>query len=316
MKRLGFKQAYIIFVALLLACAFGSTFLLNRHSIESKKEYSVYASCYPVYALCDLLLKDLPDIKLYMLTNPQEAGYTHYTLSDWERAVAQQADIVVSLGGGYEEFSSDAAFSSSICINLLGGLKLSNLQPNTLVFGSGGENQDADPYLYLCSEGAMDLCEALCANLSIADESYSSLYLKNLNNACERFIELEKEVEALELLKGKNVLLAHPAFLYTAQEIGAQITCAIQRDTCEEIDDSLLSEILEYTETSGTSVVLIEKQADAALRQGLSEAGLIVIELDLMLDMDASFGSEGYFQVYRENLSAIRKAYEESHDLH
>jgi ABC-type Zn uptake system ZnuABC Zn-binding protein ZnuA len=316
MKRARFKYIFLIAAAGLLILAYASGFLLKPYALTDKKTYYAYASCYPVYALGCMITKDVPDMNLRLLTAPQETGYTQYALSDWEKALARQADIAILFGGGFEAFDGDDSLSSSICIRLLGGLALSSIPEDADVYGSGG-TINAIPWPHLSSEGAMDLCEALCANLSVVDEAYSYMYLKNLNDAYDRLRALKDEADEFGLLRGENVALAHPGLIYIAQELGANVTCALNRDTCANPSDEDIALLLDSMQRTHTHTVFIEKQADEALKTIFKEKGICLIELDLMLDMDANFGSDGYFQAYRTNLSAIREAYDEkSNDLY
>ena len=71
------------------------------------KSISVYATFWPVYALSNAVMKDVPDARLRLLVQPQDGCLRDYALSDWDAAIlSRSADAVLMGGRGLESFES------------------------------------------------------------------------------------------------------------------------------------------------------------------------------------------------------------------
>ena len=295
-------------LALLLAAVFVCAYIwAGSLAIPKKPErsYLVYASCYPVYALSSLILKDVPGIELHQLTQPTARGLGDYALSDWDRAILSRADIVINLGGGYEAFAAELMSGSSICITLQSALPLASVPDEATVYGTGSAEREPVPWLYLSAEGAMELCEALCANMCTADETCANLYIANLNACYDQLSAMQTAAQNTRALRGVNVALMHEALLYTAKDAGANVVYSIDCKDAQALLPQEFLSVIDEMRNAGAQAVLVDRYCDLALIQALEAAGLPVISLDLMCDMNPSYGSQGYFDAFYDNLKAI-----------
>ena len=295
-------------LVLLIAAIFVVAYILsgNLTPIDSaERSYSVYASCYPVYALSSLILKDVPGIRLLQLTQPTARGLGDYALSDWDRAMLSHADVVITLGGGYEAFANELLSGSSICITLQSALPLMSLPQDANVYGGNSEERAPVPWLYLSAEGAMELCEALCANMCTADEACASMYIANLNACYDKLSAMQAAAQNTKALRGVNVALMHEALLYPASDAGANVVYSIPCKEAQALLPQELLEVIDQMQSLNTQAVLVDRFCDPALVQALEASGLPVIRLDLMCDMDPSYGAQGYFDAFYNNLKAI-----------
>ena len=72
---------------------------------ESVDEISIYASFYPLYALTELIVRDVPGIQAHCLVQPQDGCLRSYALSDWDLYLLVSAPDVVVIGGrGLESY--------------------------------------------------------------------------------------------------------------------------------------------------------------------------------------------------------------------
>ena len=309
------KGAAILLIAVLclLALAYGAAFILKRHTLKAERDaYTVYASSYPVYAVGSMIINHVPGMQLKLLTQPQLAGYTAYTLSDWERALLSKADAVIFMGFGFEGFAADYTSDKAAIITLLSMLDLKSPPEGclTLDYNSADEKQlsSASPWLYMSIDGMMELCEALCGNMAYLDQAYSSLYYDNLGSAMDRLAPLAQHIDTFDALAGKRIAVAHDALIYTACDLNADISLYIRRDTAQELTDEQIDECIVALKEAGTDLLLIEEQAEDTMIARFETAGITVIRQDIMLDLSAADGFTGYIDACNKNLKTINEA--------
>ena len=307
------KAAFVIVVLLLLAmaAAFASTFFLKNRMLEADKtDYYICAADYPTYSISRMIINDVPNMHLSMLTQPQIQGYTAYELSNWDKALLEQADAIVYMGDGFESFDTYTNDIAAI-INLLSLVELEPIPDNCTVLDFSDEETAItnSPWLYITPTGALKLCETMCGSMAYLDQAYSSGYYLNLDEAYALLTPLIESYAETEELKGLKVAVAHDALLYTAKEFGADVRLYIRRSTGQTLSDEEIDKCIEAIEAEGISVMLIEKQENAEFVARFELSGITVIQQDLMLDMAASFGFEGLTDAYLNNIAEIKRAF-------
>ena len=308
------KRAAIVAAAvvlLLIAGYIGTFFLDSTSSNNQKKDFTIYASCYPVYAISRLIIGDVPGMRLSQLTQPQLEGYTDYTLSDWDSALLSNADVFVQMGFGFEAFSGEPANDHTAVITLLSLMELKTVPEDCEILNytqSDGTEMGSSPWLYMSIDGMMELCEVMCGNMAYLDQEYSEKYYENLYAAQERLLPLQERTESIDTLKGKKVAVAHDALIYTASDLGAEIALYIRRSTSQELDEAQTQECIDCMRQNDINILLIEEDADEAMLSAFREAGITVICQQLMLDRTPAFTEQGYIDAFTENLDAIEGA--------
>ena len=90
-----------ISVLLLLSLLVGCSPIVE----DTPDAISLYATFYPIYALAQMVLQDVPDLTLNCLVQPQDGCLRAYSLSDWDLyLLAYSADGVIMGGCGLESF--------------------------------------------------------------------------------------------------------------------------------------------------------------------------------------------------------------------
>ena len=283
--------AVVIAACLLLCAAFA---FLCPLRLEKPDEYTVYATCFPVYAVCDMVLKDIPGLKLEMLLQPQADDLSAYSLSDWDIALLDSADVAVFAGSGLESFSEYWSNEKTIIVKLLSGLVLSRTNEKLEILAN---NEEADlsgvnPWLFMSPEGFADMAEALCANMLAIDEEYSKEYYGNLSNACERISVFSSECE--DMLKdcdlNETVAITHEGLMYLCEQLGLNAVLL-----CEDPDVQILKE-------RGIKTVLADENTYYAIHSVLETNGIKVACLDMLISHTKE---ESYFELMRKNVSEI-----------
>ena len=306
--RRAFAMALILFAltAALAGC---------RPLVQPMDEpISVYATFYPIYALTDAVMRDVPDAALHCLVQPQDDCLRAYQLSDWDVALlARGADAVISGGRGLESFES-ALFAWGEDGPAVSAV-LYNLELYDQASSADGEAQShlqgPNPHLYMSLEGAKQIVESISAAMVSLDPAYSGQYIANAQ-ASEGALNalLESLRGKLAACTGRRVVLMSEALVYVAQDYDLDVADWIERETGANFGDNELAMWLERLSQCDAEVVLIEKQAPQALREALEAAGYSVAAIDVLSTHAEGEGFDRYLEIQGENAQAILDAFE------
>lgn len=273
-------------------------------------ELNVYATFYPIYALAEMIAKDVPGIELHCLVQPQDECLRSYQLSDWDLYLLDySADGVLAGGRGLESFSgtletlSEHAFFLSEVLYGLDLYQFDNISDDESHFS--GEN----PHLYLSVSGAIDILDSIAATLSVIDSDHATQYENNLAYAQDSLSTLQNTIhEQTMVCSGRKAAIMNESLIYTAQECQLEIVELIERENGEMLNGDHLNECISRLTESGAEIVLIEQQAPKMLTETLTEAGFRVVRLNTMSTYSENDGADGYLEALRENAAAVMTA--------
>ena len=276
---------------------------------------TVYATFYPIYALTEAVTRGIPDLDLRCLVQPQDGCLRNYALSDWDIYLLASADAVIAGGRGLEAFES-TLFSlgekgpavSAVLYNL-------ELYNRTRTSHAGSESEShldgPNPHLYMSFDGAKQIVESAAAMLQTLDPGYAQEYADNVEAACQQLDELrERALGIIGDLSGNGVILMNETLAYVARDYGLDIAGQFDRESGVGLYDSELEECLDQLKAFDARVVLIERQAPAALVDALRENGYAVALIDILSTHRADEGFDGYVQAQLNNARAIRRAFD------
>lgn len=310
MKRIIFRCG----LALLLIALFVVPLAGCRRLVEpEEKPMTIYATFWPIYALTDAAMKDVPDARLRLLVQPQDGCLRDYELSDWDAAILSGgADAVIMGGRGLERFES-ALFGwgeSGPAISAV----LYNLELYSRQERAGGDQEShlegANPHLYMSLDGAQRVIESISATLQSLDPGYAARYAQNAQDAEARLKALLSENRALLAdCEGKGVILMNEALIYPALDYGLTVSDWVDRESGDALVDNELKALIERLNACDARVILIERQAPQALTEALSAAGYAVARLDVMSNHREGEGFEEYIEIQSANARAISEAF-------
>lgn len=300
------KGILAVFILMMLLMLSGCNPLVDASRIP--ESYSVYASFLPAYMIADMIITDeIENMNLHLLVQPQDGCMRDYGLSDWEMYMVMNADAVILIGNGLESFESALyslgeegpaviSASSSLVLDCSGASDLEESHLN-----------GANPWLFLSVEGAVQLAEAITANMIGLDPDYESAYMKNLYAAYESLETLKSDMSdrLKDCDKSIPIALAHEGLIYLAEENRLNVTVRLDREPGVMPDDNELKKIMETLSQSGAQAVLIEKQAPEALIAALEEAGYRVALIDTLSTGSCSGGAQAYIERMTKNAEAI-----------
>jgi len=278
---------------------------------------SVYTTFYPLYALTEAVIGDVPDIELHQLVQPQDGCLRSYQISDWDKyLLSAGADAVVMGGRGLESFESELfnwGEGGPAMAAVLYNLELYNQDE-----ASAGESEShlrgANPHLYMSLKGAAQMVESISATLQTFDPRYAQRYVNNAQSAADRLDNLMAEMkDLLRPFAGSQVIIMNEALAYTARDYGFEIAEWIDRESGEALYDDALEDCLKRLEGSGARVALVEKQAPTAFVDAIEAAGFFVARLDILSTHSEGKGFDDYIQIQTGNARILFETFERAH---
>lgn len=310
MKRVLKCAACLLCLILLFsACAKKET------AAPENDELHIYASFYPIYAITEELMKDIPDAQLHCLVQPQDGCLRDYQLSDWDLALIEKsADMIIIGGRGLESFEN-------ILYSLgEGGPAVAAVLYNKELASGTGELADegqenhwngANPHLFMDPEGGILIAESIAAQLSVADPANSEIYMRNLAETENKLRSVSEEYKQyLSEFSGKKVILMNEAAVYIAQAYNLDAERCILRDSGEAYFDYELQKMLLELKECESRIILIEKQAPERFCEALEAAGFTLAKIDTMSAKRPEEGFEGYLEALRKNAVLVKAAFE------
>lgn len=281
--------------------------------------FSVYATFYPIYAIAEMLMEDVPDTRLHCLVQPQDGCLRAYSLSDWDLSLlASNADMVISGGRGLESFESllyNLGDDGPVVASILYDMELKNFEAVNASPDSDSHWIGENPHVYMKIDGALQIADRIAGSLMMLDPDHAEFYQKNLDNAKNRLESVRDEMHnaagAIEKLK---VAIMNEALAYLADEYNLNPVLCYDRENGENLYEAELDECLRSIEASGAKVVLIEKQAPETLKNALSSAGYAIAELNVMSTANVD-KKDGYFDIQKENAKALRAAFDKVENI-
>ena len=308
------KRLFSIVLLLALSASLsGCKQVQSAQNEEKTQSISLYATFYPIYALSALIVEDVPDVSLYCLVQPQDGCLRDYQLSDWDLALlVRGADAVIAGGRALESFESSLTSlgeDGPAVSTLMYNMELKQVSAVNVEEDSESHWADANPFIYMDVDGAIELCQRIAAHMATLDPKYQSQYCANYESAKTRLEGLKADMlAAAGDCGGTKVIVMNEALVYTADMFGLDAQMYYARESGEDIEGTDLDTCLETLGGCDAKYILIEQQAPAALCSALEAAGYVLIKMDTLSTGKASDGVEGYFDAQLANAAAIGEA--------
>lgn len=298
------KRILTLVCLMVLACMLASCVKID---MPDPVPQTVYASFYPIYALAEGICRNVPNLSLYCLAQPQDGCIRSYTLSDWDAALLSGADLLILGGRGLESFEETCSNGNIAVLTAMDNMVL--LGADEEVSDESGHFEGPNPWLFLSVEGARNICSVIAAGMAELDPDFADIYANNLSAMQEQFDALQAEIASL--LSGRQLpgaVLMQEGLPYFAQTVGLNEYIEIEREAGEDMGDNEFREALSQMRESGYSLVLIEHQAPQGLVQALEEEGFTVCRIDILTNHPATDSHAAYFSAMLGNVQALLDA--------
>ena len=306
-------RRYTLLIALALTVAIA---LAGCHPVieQQAETISVYATFYPIYALTEAVMHDIPDAQLRLLAQPQDGCLRDYQLSDWDLSLLNAgADAVIMGGRGLESFESTLfqwGETGPAMSAVLYNLQLYNQDAGAPDGESESHLEGANPHLYMSLEGAARMVESIAAAMQTLDPRFSDLYVKNAQDTVGTLLALlARNRETLDAIRDRRVILMNEALIYIAEDYDLEVADWVDRESGEALYDDALDRCLDRLSEAEARVVLIEKQAPQAFVEAIEAAGFSVARIDVFSTHHEGEGFDVYIKRQEENALAICDAF-------
>lgn len=306
------KQTFLRFVAVLLLVVLLLTGCSRIVEEDSAEAITLYATFYPIYALTQMIVDEVPDLTLNCLVQPQDGCLRSYSLSDWDiYLLAYSADGVIMGGNGLEAFEdtlTSMGESGPAVVEVLYDLdwiEETEAPSDEEASHWSGEN----PHAYLSTEAAKSILSNIAASMSVLDTRYADVYEANLETAHAKMNALQAELGVLTAeCSGIPTALLSEATAYVAKDYGLNVVAQFQRESGTALYGSELEMCMDQIKESGAQLALVEQQAPKTLTDALIRSGICVAKIDILSTHCAEEGYEGYFDAMRSNAQALADA--------
>ena len=249
-----------------------------------KAEIKVVTSIKPIHSLVSYIMEGVgsPDLIVDGYNSPHG-----FSLKPSHAKMLQEADIVIYVGEGVEEFLEkplESIASNAVKFELLGqsGIKKLKFRERN-IFGDHDDHDDHghdkkakkddhddhehddhghgefDPHIWLDPMNAKIIVKKVTNQLSKLDKENSSIYKSNSKKALKELDQMIKEVKS-DVNKDAKVVVFHDAYQYFEKRFKVNIIGALTVNTDVLPGAEQLAEIREVIEHEKVTCVLSEPQ--------------------------------------------------------
>ena len=235
-----------------------------------KAEIKVVTSIKPIHSLVSYIMEGVgsPDLIVDGYNSPHG-----FSLKPSHAKMLQEADIVIYVGEGVEEFLEkplESIASNAVKFELLGqsGIKKLKFRERN-IFGDHDDHDDHehddhghgefDPHIWLDPMNAKIIVKKVTNQLSKLDKENSSIYKSNSKKALKELDQMIKEVKS-DVNKDAKVVVFHDAYQYFEKRFNVNIIGALTVNTDVSPGAEQLAEIREVIEHEKVTCVLSEPQ--------------------------------------------------------
>jgi|YNPMSStandDraft_1061717.scaffolds.fasta_scaffold25169_2 zinc transport system substrate-binding protein len=319
-----------IYKALLIAVGFvflfSSCYKTTHNEPESTQELVIVTSFYPMYLHTINIAKDVPEVKVINMTEPQTGCLHDYQLSVSDMKLLEKADIFVINGAGMEGFLEKVIKQNSK-VKIAEASKGIELLKEDFHHNhkhdeednhdhededkDEHENEHYNPHVWVSISGAIQQVRNIADQLSEYDSKNSQLYKQNADAYIEKLEGLKTEMHSrIKNLPNRKIITFHEAFPYFAKEFSLEIAAVIQREPGTEPGAGELKETVEIIKKTGIKALFAEPQYSSKAADIISrETGAKIYLLDPIVTGEAKPDQmNAYIDRMKQNLKVLEEA--------
>ena len=266
-------------------------------------KFRIVTSFYPMYINAINLAKNIENVEVVNLTEPQTGCLHDYQLTTEDMKTLETADVFVVNGFGMESFLDKVS-------EALPNLKIINLSENGEIIPIKN-NDEINPHVWLNTMYAKKQVIELSNELSQIDEDNSLNYKKNALDYVQKLDALSDAMHnALDFLPNKDIVTFHEAFPYFAQEFDLNIISVIEREPGTEPSPKELAETIEKLKSNPVKVIFTEPQYSPKAAQTIAdETGAKIYTLDPIVTGETNENAANdYLNKMRQNMNVLAAA--------
>lgn len=196
--------------------------LLSSVPARAAAELSIVATIRPLQLIAEAIVQDFGTVAA-VISAQQSPHY--FTMSPSDRRLLAEADLLLWIGGEFEIYLADFFAQQSQATTTLTALELPEL---TLHDAAPGQ---VDAHLWLDSNNAVKIAEAVTARIAVLDTANASQYQQNLAQFRRSVEKLNTEITGLfQRSTGNKYVVYHNAYQYFEKQFGINHQFALLAD--------------------------------------------------------------------------------------
>ncbi|MBC3888208.1 zinc ABC transporter substrate-binding protein [Acetobacterium paludosum] len=290
-----------ISIAVLSGCASNST-QTNSETSSTKDGFTIVTSFYPMYVETINVAKDIPNVQVINMTEPQTGCLHDYQLKPQDLITLNSADAFVVNGAGMETFLDDVIKQDK-------DLKIVNASDGIdLIKDASGED---NAHVWVSISNCITQVKNIAEQLSVIDPKNAEAYQSNADAYIAKLEALKEKMHAsLDMVSNRNIITFHEAFPYFAEEFNLNIVDVIERDPGTTPSPKELEDTINIVKESKVKALFAEPQYPAEAAQTIAnETGAKVYSLDPGVTGTADETAyDAYLNVMESNLKSLEEA--------
>lgn len=300
-KEIKILIMLFISITVLSGCASNSA-QTNSETSSTKDGFTIVTSFYPMYVETINVAKDIPNVQVINMTEPQTGCLHDYQLKPQDLITLDGADAFVVNGAGMETFLDDVIKQDK-------DLKIVNASDGIdLIKDESGED---NPHVWVSISNCITQVKNIAEQLSVIDPKNAEAYQSNADAYIAKLEALKEKMHAsLDTVSNRNIITFHEAFPYFAEEFNLNIVDVIERDPGTTPSPKELENTINIVKESNVKALFAEPQYPTEAAQTIAnETGAKVYFLDPGVTGTADETAyDAYLNVMESNLKSLEEA--------
>lgn len=300
MKKKYLKIMLVILAFSMLLSACGKSDDINNKTED--EQFTIVTSFYPMYISAINVAKDIEDVEVINMTEPQSGCLHDYQLCPSDLKTLEKADAFIINGAGMEAFM-DKVIKQIPDLNVIEASKDIELIKNKT---DGEENS----HVWVSITNAITQVKNIGEQLSVMNPENKDKYKSNVDEYVKKLQEQQKKMhEKLDVLKNRDIITFHEAFPYFAEEFNLNVVAVVEREPGAEPSAGDLANTIKLIESKGVKALFAEPQYSPKAAESIAkQTGAKVYSLDPMVTGSNDADLDDYLNKMDENLNSLLEA--------
>jgi len=286
----------------------------NNKNNTSAEQLNIVTSFYPIYLHTINITKNIPDVSVVNMTEPQTRCLHDYSITTEDMKKLENAHIFVINGAGMEAFMDKV-------VKQLPDLKIVEASMDMELIGQQADKHKKDEekeeneeelnaHVWVSISGAIEQVQNIAEQLAVLDPEHAQQYRDNTRLYVKKLEDLRERMHnELDPIKNKNIVTFHEAFPYFAKEFNLNIKAVIEREPGTEPSAQELAETIQIIKKSKVKALFAEPQYSAKAAETIAkETGLKIYILDPVVTGEANGDTDAYIKAMEKNLETLKEA--------
>lgn len=301
-KHKALKAIAILVISIFVLSGCASNKVIDS---EEKQGTTIVTSFYPMYIFTQNIIKDIPNVKVLNMTEPQTGCLHDYQMIPSDLKTLEKADAFVINGAGMEAFMDKV-------IKQRPELKVIEASKNIELLKD--ENGEENAHVWVSISGAIKEVNNIAEGLASFDVKNANAYRENAKSYVKLLqAQSDKMHKELDMFKNKDIVTFHEAFPYFAKEFGLNIVAVVEREPGSEPSAGELAGLIDTIKSTNVKVLFAEPQYSQKAAESIAkQTGAKVYLLDPIVTGENNAPPDSYIKTMDENLKVLVEAFREN----